>query len=78
MTTLAELVASIAKVALQDVNHSLIRGLERNSETLDRVRDAFSQILDKRALKVWSFEEELAMTGGGKVYATCGVVHLHL
>jgi hypothetical protein len=67
MTTLAKLVASVARVALQDVNHSLIRDLERDSQTLDRIRDGFSRILDKRVLKVWSFEEELAVTGGGKV-----------
>jgi hypothetical protein len=71
MTTLAKLVASVARVALQDVNHGLIRDLERDSQTLDRIRDGFSRILDKRVLKVWSFEEELAVTGGGKVYVMC-------
>jgi hypothetical protein len=69
MTTLARLVASVAQVALQNVNCGLIRDLERDSQTLDRIRDSFSRILDKRVLKVWSFEEELAITGGGKVYA---------
>jgi hypothetical protein len=67
MTTLSTLVASIAQVALQSVDHSLIQDLERSSQTLDRIRDAFSQILDKQVLNVWSFEEELAITGGGKV-----------
>src|ERR1700733_8882345 len=71
MTTLAKLVASVVQVALQDVNHGVIRDLERESETLDRIRDSFSRILDKRVLKVWSFEEELAITGGRKVDVTC-------
>jgi hypothetical protein len=68
MTTLAKLVASVAQVSLQTVNHGLIRDLERDSQTLDRIRDSFSRILDKRVLRVWSFEEELAIRGGGKVY----------
>jgi hypothetical protein len=68
MTTLAKLVA---QVALQNVNHDLIQDLERDAQTLDRIRDSFSWILDKRVLKVWSFEEELAVTGGGKVCVTC-------
>jgi protein SERAC1 len=71
MTTLAKLVASVAQVALQNVNRGLIRDLERDSQTLDRIRDSFSRILDKRVLKVWSFEEELAIKGGGKVYVAC-------
>jgi hypothetical protein len=71
MTTLAKLVASVAQVALQDVNHYLIQDLERESPTLDKIRDSFSRILDKRVLKVWSFEEELAVIGGEKVYIIC-------
>jgi hypothetical protein len=71
MVSLAQLVASVAQVALQDGNHSLIQDIERNSETLDRISNNFSRILDKRVLKVWSFEEELAVTGGGKVCVIC-------
>jgi protein SERAC1 len=71
MTTLVKLVAFVAQVALQDMDHSLIQDLERDSETLDRIRDSFSRILDKQVLKVWSFEEELVVTGGRKVYVTC-------
>jgi protein SERAC1 len=71
MTMLAKLIAAVAKVALQDVNHGLLRDLERDSQTLDRIRDSFSWILDMRVLKVWSFKEELAVTGGEKVYVLC-------
>src|ERR1700733_14969896 len=71
MTILAKLVAAVAEVGMQDVNHGLLRDLERDSHTLDRIRDSFSRILDQRVLKVWSFEEELAVTGGEKVYISC-------
>ena len=60
-TSLARVVASIAQVALQSTNSDLIRDLERDSQTLDRIRDSFSGILDRRTLTVWSFEEELPM-----------------
>jgi hypothetical protein len=70
MTSLAKVVASVAQVALQNPNDSLIRDLERDSQTLDRIRDSFSRILDKRTLSIWSFVEELAMKGGRKVYTS--------
>jgi len=70
MTSLAKVVASVARVALQNPNDSLIRDLERDSQTLDRIRDSFSRILDKRTLSIWSFVEELAMKGGRKVYTS--------
>ena len=37
----------------------LIRVVETNSQTLDRIADGFSQILDRRTFTVFSFEEEL-------------------
>lgn len=66
MTTLPKLVASIIK-AVQDVNVDLIRDLERESQTLDRIADSFGQILVRRMITVFSFEEELGMGGGRKV-----------
>ena len=63
MTSLAKSVALVIQ-ALQDVNVDLIRDLERESHILDRIRDSFCQILDRRTLTVFSFVEELAMTGG--------------
>ena len=68
MTSLARVVASVARVALRNPNINLVRDLERDSQTLDRIRDSFSRILDKRAWTVWSFVEELATAGMGKVY----------
>ena len=66
MTTLPKLVASIIQ-AVQDVNVKLIRDVEMNSDTLDRIADNFGQIMVRRTFTVFSFEEELAMLGGRKV-----------
>ena len=71
MASLAKVVASVAQVALRSANVNLIRDLERNAQTLDRVREGFSRILDKRTLTVWSFVEALAVKGGRKVYMPC-------
>ena len=70
VTTVPKLVASILQ-AVQDVNVDLIRDLERESQTLDRIGDGFGQILDRRIFTVYSFEEELAMGAGRKVCITC-------
>ena len=67
MASLAKVVASVARVTFRDVNDSLIWDLERESQTLDRIRDSFSRILDRRTVTIWSFVEELAMSGAGKV-----------
>ena len=66
MTTLPKLVANVIQ-AVQDVNVQLIRDIETNSQTLDRIADSFGQIMDRRMFTVFSFEEELAMRGGRKV-----------
>ncbi|KAF8236898.1 hypothetical protein L208DRAFT_1250558, partial [Tricholoma matsutake] len=63
-SSLARVIATIAQVALQSTNSDLIRDLERDSQTLDRIRDSFSAILDRCTLTVWSFEEELPMGMG--------------
>ena len=67
MNSIANVVASVAQMALQNPRLDLIRDLERDSQILDRIGDSFSRILDKRTLAVWSFAEELAITGIGKV-----------
>jgi protein SERAC1 len=66
MTSLAKGVASVANVALQNVNTSLICDLERDLETLDQNDDQFSHILHRHTLTVWSFEEELVTTSVGR------------
>jgi len=71
-------VASVAQISLQNPRLDLIRDLERDSQTLDRIGDSFGRILDKRTLAVWSFAEELAITGIGKVCVSsmCGALSL--
>jgi len=66
MISIANVVASVAQTDLQNPHH-LIRDLERDSQTLDRIRDSFGRILGKATLVIWSFEEELAITGLEKV-----------
>ena len=61
-TTLPKLVASVIQ-AVQEVNVDLIRDLERESQTLDRIGVTFGQILDRRTFGIFSFEEELATRG---------------
>jgi len=78
MNSIAKVMASVAHMALQNPRLDLIRDLERDSQTLDRIGDNFSQILDKRTLAIWSFAEELALTGIGLVFAVCGLQQLVL
>jgi len=70
MTSIAKVVASVARITLQNPGLDLIRDLERDSQILDRIGDSFCRILDKRTLAVWSFAEELVMTGIGKVWTS--------
>jgi len=58
-------------VVLHNPNENLIRDLERNSPTLDRIGDDFSRLLVKQTFTVWSFKEELPMPGVGKVSTIC-------
>ena len=51
----------------QDTSVELIRDLARETQTLDRIRDEFMRILDRRTFTVFSFVEELVMVGGRKV-----------
>jgi hypothetical protein len=67
MASIAKVVAAVARLALQSTNDHLIRDIERDATILDRIGDSFSRILDKRTLTIWSFTEELASTGYGKV-----------
>ena len=80
MTSIAKVVASVAQIALQNPHIDLIRDLERDSQTLDRIGDSFGRISNNRKLAIWSFAEELAMTGIGKVcmLRICGVQRLGL
>jgi hypothetical protein len=72
--SLAKLVALVIQTVLKNTNDGLIRDLERDSPNLDRMRENFSQMLNRRTFAIWSFEEELPVSGIGKVchaYAQC-------
>jgi len=71
-------IAKFAQMTIQDSPHDLIRDLERDSQTLDRIGNDFGRILDGRTLTIWSFSEELAMTGIGRVCMSpiCGLLGL--
>jgi hypothetical protein len=53
----------ISRIFLQKPATSVLRDLEVNSETLDRIGKSFSQILADGRIKVHSFAEELPTTG---------------
>ncbi|KAI9746048.1 MAG: hypothetical protein M1818_000729 [Claussenomyces sp. TS43310] len=49
---------NITLAATKRPNLKLLRALERNSEVLDRVTDAFNQMLLKQEIRLYSFREE--------------------
>jgi len=71
--SLSKLVATIVQ-SVQGVDDNLMSDLERESQTLDRITDGFSQILNRRSITVFSFVEELGMLEGKKVnIRTCRI-----
>jgi hypothetical protein len=60
-TSLASAIATVVQVTLSTANRTLIRDLEKDSQILDRIRDSFSRLMEKRTFTVWSFVEELPM-----------------
>jgi hypothetical protein len=66
MASLAQVISSVVGVFVP-TNHNLVQDLERDSQTLDRLRDSFSRILVDGSLSVWSFNEELLMRGARQV-----------
>jgi hypothetical protein len=67
VASLAKVVASVAQIASRNTNVNVLRDLERDSQTLDRIRDSFRRILGTRTLKIWSFVEEFSISGVGRV-----------
>jgi hypothetical protein len=60
--SLAKVVASIVGV-VHNTNVNLLRDLERDSQTLDRIGDRFRPMLEKHPFSVWSFVEKLPTYG---------------
>jgi hypothetical protein len=61
--TIGKIAFEISKVFFQKPAISVLRDLEVNSETLDRISKSFKQILADRKIKIHSFAEERPTTG---------------
>ena len=59
---LGTVATGVLKAFLHDANSSLLRDLQVDSQTLDRISDAFSRMLAREEVKVYSFWEELGLT----------------
>lgn len=70
--SLGAIATGVLKAFLHKSNSSLVRDLEVNSGTLDRISDAFSRMLKKDEVKVFSFCEELGLTNVIGVGQVCG------
>ena len=63
VASLGKIAFELAKVFLQHPATSVLRGLERNSEVLERITRSFGQVLAAGSLKVHSFRESLDTNG---------------
>jgi len=63
VASLGKIAQDITKILWKSPNMSVLRDLEVNSETLDRVGRGFSQILVNSLLEIHSFREELPTKG---------------
>ena len=61
--SLGKVAFEISRVFFQNPNMEILRGLERNSEILERITRSFGQILAAGHLRVHSFREELHTKG---------------
>ena len=61
--SLGKVAFEISRVCFQNPNIDILRGLERNSEILERITRSFGQILAAGHLRVHSFREELDTKG---------------
>ena len=68
----------VSKLFFKKPNLQVLRGLETNSETLERISRSFGQIFSTERIKVHSFREELPIYGVmvvGSASSTIGYVH---
>jgi len=85
--SLGKIAFGISRVLAQNPNLAVLRSLEQNSETLDRISTNFKQALQVRRIFVYSFREELPYKGTmivkpdsaviGDGLETVGVIHAH-
>ena len=63
VATLGKIAQEITKILWKSPNMSVLRDLEVNSQTLDRVSRGFNQILVDFPIEIHSFREELPTNG---------------
>ncbi|KAL9092274.1 MAG: hypothetical protein Q9165_004448 [Trypethelium subeluteriae] len=63
VASLGKIVFELSKVFLKKPNVQILRGLEINSEILERISRSFGQVLAAAKMKVHSFREELPSKG---------------
>lgn len=76
--SLGKMVFEVSKLFFKKPNLQVLRGLETNSETLERISRSFGQILSTGRIKVHSFREELPTHGVmvvGSASSTIGYLH---
>lgn len=56
--SLGKIALQITQVATRRPNLRLLKGLERNSETLDRIGDSFIQTMERHKIRLCTFREE--------------------
>lgn len=55
-------IAGLVNLIFRDTNIALLRSIERDSEILERISDAFRRTVKRGSIKVFSFTEELSMS----------------
>ena len=76
--SLGKMVFEVSKLFFKKPNLQVLRGLDTNSEILERISRSFGQILSIGGIKVHSFREELPTHGVmvvGSASATIGYLH---
>lgn len=58
-----KIASNLARLALQDTNKNIIRTLEVNSEVLDNIHENFKPIVQKKGIKIHSFQEAKGISG---------------
>ena len=56
--SLGKIMYQITKIATRSPNVQLLKGLERNSEILERIGNSFIQTVDRHKIRLYTFREE--------------------
>ena len=74
IASLGKIAFEISRIILQNPNIKVLRGLEVNSEILERITKEFGQVLESDALQIHSFQEELDTKGVMIVDASSSII----